>query len=45
VRFSESKWNLNQTAPSLSEHNKQVYVDQLGYSKNRVAQLKKMGVI
>jgi crotonobetainyl-CoA:carnitine CoA-transferase CaiB-like acyl-CoA transferase len=45
VRFSESKWNLNQTAPSLSEHNQQVYVDQLGYSKDRVTQLEKMGVI
>jgi crotonobetainyl-CoA:carnitine CoA-transferase CaiB-like acyl-CoA transferase len=31
VRFSESKWNLNQTAPSLSEHNNHVYGDHLGY--------------
>ena len=45
VRFSESKWNLNQTAPSLSEHNNSVYCDHLGYSKDRVAQLEKMGVI
>ena len=45
VRFSESEWNLNQTAPSLSEHNDHVYRDHLGYSKDRMAQLEKMGVI
>jgi len=45
VRFSESAWDLNQTAPSLSEHNNQVYRDHLGYSKDRMAQLEGMGVI
>ncbi len=45
VRFSESAWDLNQTAPSLSEHNNQVYRDQLGYSKDRMVQLEEMGVI
>jgi crotonobetainyl-CoA:carnitine CoA-transferase CaiB-like acyl-CoA transferase len=45
VRFSESEWNLNQTAPSLSEHNNPVYRGHLGYSKDRIAQLEKMGVI
>ena len=45
VRFSESEWNLNQTAPSLSEHNNHVYRDHLGYSKDHLAQLQKMAVI
>jgi hypothetical protein len=45
VRFSESEWDLNQTAPSLSEHNNQVYRDHLGYSKDRVEQLVKMSVL
>jgi crotonobetainyl-CoA:carnitine CoA-transferase CaiB-like acyl-CoA transferase len=45
VRFSESKWDLTQTAPSLSEHNNQVYRDHLGYSKDRLGQLQKEGVI
>jgi CoA:oxalate CoA-transferase len=45
VRFSQSEWNLNQTAPSLSADNNHVYLDHLGYSIDRLAQLEKMGVI
>jgi len=45
VRFSESAWDLNQTAPSLSEHNSQIYSNHLGYSKDRLEQLEGMGVI
>ena len=45
VRFSESVWELNQAAPSLSEHNNQVYRDRLMYTKDRVEQLEEMGVI
>jgi crotonobetainyl-CoA:carnitine CoA-transferase CaiB-like acyl-CoA transferase len=45
VRFSESVWELNQAAPSLSEHNNQVYHDRLGYTKDRVEQLEEMVVI
>jgi crotonobetainyl-CoA:carnitine CoA-transferase CaiB-like acyl-CoA transferase len=45
VRFSESAWDLSQTAPSLSEHNSQIYNDHLGYSKDRVGELEKEGVI
>jgi crotonobetainyl-CoA:carnitine CoA-transferase CaiB-like acyl-CoA transferase len=45
VRFSESSWDLNNTAPSLSEHNAQVYGEQLGYSKDQLAQLAKTGII
>jgi crotonobetainyl-CoA:carnitine CoA-transferase CaiB-like acyl-CoA transferase len=45
VRFSESAWDLNQAAPSLSEHNNRIYSDHLGYSKDRLAQLEGTGVI
>ena len=45
VRFSESAWDLSQTAPSLSEHNHEVYRGQLGYSKQQFAELKKMRII
>ena len=45
VRFSESSWNLGQTAPSLAAHNHGVYGDRLGYSTDRIEQLEGMGVI
>jgi crotonobetainyl-CoA:carnitine CoA-transferase CaiB-like acyl-CoA transferase len=45
VRFSASKWDLTQMAPSLSEHNNQVYRDHLGYSKDHIEQLEEGGVI
>jgi crotonobetainyl-CoA:carnitine CoA-transferase CaiB-like acyl-CoA transferase len=45
VRFSESAWDLSQTAPSLSEHNHEVYRGQLGYSEQQFAKLKKMRII
>ena len=45
LRFSESGWDLNQRAPSLAEHNYRVYCEHLGYSKDRMEQLEKMGVV
>lgn len=45
VRFSESPWELNQTAPSLSEHNYEVYCNDLGYSKEELVQLRRTGII
>jgi len=45
VRFSESSWELNDTAPSLSEHNHDVYCNNLGYSKEKLLQLRRTGII
>jgi crotonobetainyl-CoA:carnitine CoA-transferase CaiB-like acyl-CoA transferase len=45
VRFSKSLWNLKQTAPNLSEHNPGVYCDSLGYSKEQLLQLYRMGIV
>lgn len=45
VRFSKSRWDLNHPAPSLSEHNDEVYCDQLAYSKKQLAQLRRTLII
>ncbi len=45
VRFSESPWELNHTAPSLSEHNHEVFCKDLGYSKEKLVQLRRTGII
>jgi crotonobetainyl-CoA:carnitine CoA-transferase CaiB-like acyl-CoA transferase len=45
LRFSASGWDLSQRAPSLAEHNHRVYREHLGYSKDRLEQLEKMGVV
>jgi len=45
VRFSESAWNLNDTAPWLSKDNQKVYCGQLGYSTQKLVQLKRTGII
>ncbi len=45
VRFSETPWELNQTAPSLSEHNYEVFCKGLGFSKEELVQLRRTGII
>lgn len=45
VRFSASGWDLNRKAPSLAEHNNRIYLEQLGYSKERLEQLEKTGIV
>jgi crotonobetainyl-CoA:carnitine CoA-transferase CaiB-like acyl-CoA transferase len=45
VRFSKSPWDLNRTAPSLSEHNHEVYCTQLGYSEQQFTELQKTHII
>jgi crotonobetainyl-CoA:carnitine CoA-transferase CaiB-like acyl-CoA transferase len=45
VRFSESLWNLNKRGPSLSEHNHEVFCEQLGFSGEQLVQLRRMGII
>jgi crotonobetainyl-CoA:carnitine CoA-transferase CaiB-like acyl-CoA transferase len=45
VRFSQSLWNLKRPAPSLAEHNAEVYCDQLGYSKEEIVQWRRFNII
>jgi len=45
VRFSQSLWNLKRPAPSLAEHNTEVYCDQLGYSKEEIVQWRRFNII
>ncbi len=45
VRFSQTPWELNDTAPDLAEHNHEVFCTNLGYSKQKLVQLKRTGII
>lgn len=45
VRFSRNLWNLDKPAPSLSEHNLEVYTQELGYNKDKLVQLQNSGII
>ena len=45
VRFLKSLWDLSKTAPSLSEHNNDVYRDDLGYSTEQLVQLQQSGIV
>ena len=45
IRFSGISWNLNNTAPSLSEHNYEVYCEHLGYSREQLVQLRGVSII
>jgi crotonobetainyl-CoA:carnitine CoA-transferase CaiB-like acyl-CoA transferase len=44
-RFSQSRWDLSQPAPSLGQYNYQVYCKQLGYSTEKLARLHRMNII
>lgn len=45
VTFSETRAGFTQPAPSLGQHNQQVYGELLGYSEARIDQLRADGVI
>jgi crotonobetainyl-CoA:carnitine CoA-transferase CaiB-like acyl-CoA transferase len=45
VRFSKSPWGLHKTAPSLSEHNTDVYREDLGYSIEQMVQMQQSGIV
>ncbi len=45
VRFSKSRWDLNHSAPALSEHNDEVYCEHLEYSRAQLAQLQRTHII
>jgi CoA:oxalate CoA-transferase len=45
VRFSQILWNLNKPAPSLSEHNVEVYTQDLGYNRDKLVQLRNSDIV
>jgi crotonobetainyl-CoA:carnitine CoA-transferase CaiB-like acyl-CoA transferase len=45
VTFSEASAGFDRPAPMLGQHNQQVYGDLLGYSRQRLDELKASGVI
>ena len=44
-RFSQTPWQLRQPAPLLGQHNETIYGERLGYTPEKLAQLKKEGII
>ncbi len=45
VAFSEASCDIYRRAPSIGEHNEEVYVNELGLSKDELAALREKGVI
>ena len=45
IKFSETKGDISAPAPLLGEHNVEVYTRLLGYSEEKVEELRKKGVI
>ena len=44
-RFSHTPWAISRPAPSLGEHNEEIYREWLGYSGDQLAKLSQAGVI
>ena len=45
IKFSETKGDITAPSPLLGEHNVEVYTRLLGYSAEKVEELRKKGVI
>ncbi|MFO8010360.1 MAG: CoA transferase, partial [Dehalococcoidia bacterium] len=43
--MSETQWSVERPAPTLGQHNEQVFCDRLGYSKEQLIDLRKAGII
>ncbi len=44
-KLSETPWQANRAAPLLGEHNQEIYCGQLGFSREKMADMKASGVI
>ncbi|MSQ73231.1 MAG: CoA transferase, partial [Betaproteobacteria bacterium] len=45
IRFSESACSLSSPAPTVGQHNRDIYGDLLGFSEQQIGDLKARGVI
>ncbi|MBW2060974.1 MAG: CoA transferase [Deltaproteobacteria bacterium] len=45
IRLSKTPGRVERRAPRVGEHNEEIYGDLLGYSKEKIAELKEQGVI
>lgn len=45
IKFSETPPTITRHAPALGEHNEEVYAEMLGYTPEKVADLKQQGII
>ena len=45
IKLGEGGWSLRRPAPTLGQHNEEVYCDRLGFSKEELVCLKQSGVI
>jgi len=44
-KLSETPWRIKHPAPTIGEHNDEIYGKMLGYSKQDLAKFKQIGVI
>ena len=44
-KFSETPWQASRAAPLLGEHNQKVYCSRLGYTEEKLAEMKASGII
>jgi crotonobetainyl-CoA:carnitine CoA-transferase CaiB-like acyl-CoA transferase len=44
-KFSRTPWSLKHPAPTLGEHNEEIYCGRLGYSREDLVDLRRAGVI
>ena len=43
--LSETPWQIRRRAPLIGEHNEEVYIGELGYTREQLARLKAAGAI
>ncbi len=44
-KFSETPYQLRLPAPTLGQHNREIYVEGLGYTQQEFCQLRQLNVI
>jgi crotonobetainyl-CoA:carnitine CoA-transferase CaiB-like acyl-CoA transferase len=44
-RMGESPWNIKKRAPTIGEHNEEIYLEELGLSTEEMAQLQQLEVV